>query len=139
MPKKSTTDAIIVLRMLIEKFREGQRELRCVFVDLKKVYDRVPKEELWYCIRRFGVAEKCVRVVVYEICKTIVMCGVSVKEECIGLHYGSALSPFLFAMVMDRLTDEMRQKSLWTMMFADDIVICSESKEQVEENLERWR
>ena len=30
----------------------------------------------------------------------------------------------------DRLTDEVRLKSLWTMMFADDIVICSESREQ---------
>ncbi|GLD52571.1 myosin-IIIa-like protein [Lates japonicus] len=42
-------------------------------------------------------------------------------------------------MMMDRLTDEVRQESPWTMMFADDIVICSESREQVEENLERWR
>ena len=43
-----------------------------------------------------------------------------------------ALSPVLFAMVMDRLTDEDRQESLWMLMFADDIVIYSESREQVE-------
>ncbi|KAI5101449.1 hypothetical protein C0J45_8652 [Silurus meridionalis] len=42
-------------------------------------------------------------------------------------------------MVMDRLTDEIRQESPWTMMFADDIVICGESREQVEKSLEGWR
>ena len=42
-------------------------------------------------------------------------------------------------MVMNRLTDEVRQESPWNMMFADDIVICSKSKEQVERSLERWR
>ena len=42
-------------------------------------------------------------------------------------------------MVMDKLMDDIRQESLWTMMFADDIVICSESWEQVEESLKRWR
>ena len=42
-------------------------------------------------------------------------------------------------MVIDRLTDEVRQESPWNMMFTDDIVICSESKEQVERSLERWR
>ncbi|KAK3510269.1 hypothetical protein QTP70_032590 [Hemibagrus guttatus] len=40
---------------------------------------------------------------------------------------------------MDHLSEEVRQESPWTMTFADDIVICSESREQVEENLERWR
>ena len=42
-------------------------------------------------------------------------------------------------MVMDRLTDEVRQESPWNMMFVDDIVTCSESKEQLERSLERWR
>ncbi|KAF7649691.1 hypothetical protein LDENG_00137530 [Lucifuga dentata] len=144
MPRKSTTDAVFALRMLIEKYREGQRELHCAFVDLEKAYDRVPREELWCCMRKSGVAEKYVRVVqdMYESCKTVVRCAVGVTEEFkveVGLHQGSALSPFLFAVVMDRLTDEVRQESPWTMMFADDIVICSESREQVEENLERWR
>ncbi|KAK3507739.1 hypothetical protein QTP70_034844 [Hemibagrus guttatus] len=40
--------------------------------------------------------------------------------------------------LMDQLSEEVRQESPWTMMFADDIVICSESREQVGENLERW-
>ncbi|KAI5106658.1 gastrula zinc finger protein XlCGF28.1-like [Silurus meridionalis] len=43
MPRKSTTDALFALRMLMEKYREGQRELHCVFVDLEKAYDRVER------------------------------------------------------------------------------------------------
>ncbi|KAK3574629.1 hypothetical protein QTP86_011537 [Hemibagrus guttatus] len=103
----------------MEKYRDGQKELHCVFVDLEKAYDRVPREELWYCMRKSGVAEKYVRVVqdMYERSRTVVRCAV----------------------VMDQLSEEVRQESPWTMMFADDIVICSESREQVEENLERWR
>ncbi|KAK3546857.1 hypothetical protein QTP86_003757 [Hemibagrus guttatus] len=144
MPRKSTTDAIFALRILMEKYRDGQKELHCVFVDLEKAYDRVPREELWYCMRKSGVAEKYVRVVqdMYERSRTVVRCAVGQTEKFnveVGLHQGSALSPFLFAIVMDQLSEEVRQESPWTMMFADDIVICSESREQVEENLERWR
>ncbi|KAK3532001.1 hypothetical protein QTP86_003231 [Hemibagrus guttatus] len=126
------------------KYRDGQKELHCLFVDLEKAYDRVPREELWYCMRKSGVAEKHVRVVqdMYERSRTLVRCAVGLTEEFkveVGLHQGSALSPFLFAIVMDQLSEEVRQESPWTMMFADGIVICSESREQVEENLERWR
>ncbi|KAK3524726.1 hypothetical protein QTP86_001651 [Hemibagrus guttatus] len=115
-----------------------------VLENLEKAYDRVPREELWYCMRKSGVAEKYVRVVhdMYERSRTVVRCAVGQTEELkveVGLHQGSALSPFLFAIVMDQLSEEVRQESPWTMLFADDIVICSESREQVEENLERWK
>ena len=52
MPGKGTTDAMFALRMLMEKYREVQKELNCVFVDLEKAYDRVAREELWYCVTR---------------------------------------------------------------------------------------
>ena len=73
---------------------------------------------------------------------TAVRCAVGVTEGFevkVGLHQVSALSPCFFAMVMDRMTDDIREEAPWTMMFTDDIVICSASKERVEEKLKSWR
>ena len=53
---------MFALRMLMEMYSEGQRELHCVFVDLEKAYNRVPREELWYCMRKSGTAEKYVQL-----------------------------------------------------------------------------
>ena len=144
MPGKSTTDALFALRVLMEKYREGQKELQCVFVDMERAYDKVPREEVWYCMIKSGLAEKYVRIVqyMYDDSITAVRCAVGVTEGFevnVGLHQGSALSPCLFAMVMDRITDDIREEAPWTMMFADDIVICSESKEWLEQKLESWR
>ena len=113
-------------------------------MDLEKAYDKVPSEELWYCMRKSRVAEKYVKVVqdMYENSVTTVTCAVGMTEWFkveVELHQGLALSPFLFAMVMNRLTDKVRQESPWNRMFTNDIVIFSESKEQVERSLERWK
>ena len=40
---------------------------------------------------------------------------------------------------MDRLTHEVRREPPWTMLFADDIVICEGNKEEVERAVECWR
>ena len=40
---------------------------------------------------------------------------------------------------MDRLTDEVRREPPWTMLFADDIVICEETREEVVRRLESWK
>ena len=34
-----------------------------MLVDLDKAHDKVPREEVWCCMRKSGVAEKCVRIV----------------------------------------------------------------------------
>ena len=99
MPGKGTTDAMFALRMLMEKYREGQRELHCAFVDLEKAYDRVVEKKLWYCIRKSGMAEKYVRLVqdMYEGSEIVVRCAVGTTESFkvkVGLHQRLALSPF---------------------------------------------
>ena len=104
MPRKGSTDAMFALRMLIEKYREDQTELHCVFVDLEKAYDRVPREELWYSMRKSGMVEKYVRLVqdMYEESETVVKCAVGTTEIFkvkVGLHQGSASSPLLFAVI----------------------------------------
>ena len=144
MSGKGTTDAVFALRMLMEKHGECQRKLHCVFVDLNKAYDRVPKEELWYYMRKSGMAEKYVRLVqdMYEGSETVVRCALETTESYkvkVGLYHGLALSPFLFAVIMDRITDEVRREPPWTMLFADDIMICEETREEVEWRLECWR
>ena len=60
-------------------------------------------------------------------------------EVKVGLHQGSALSPFLFAVVMDVLSEDVREAMLWDLLFADDLVITAESMEELQERYEAWR
>ena len=95
-------------------------------------------------MRKSGIVEKYVQLVqdMNERSKTVVRCAVVTTESFkvkVGLHQGSAFSLFLFAVIMDRLTDEVRREPLWMMLFVHDIVICKETREEVEWRLESWR
>ena len=76
---------------------------------------------------------------IYDKAKTVVTSAAGLTDEFevgVGLHQGSALSPFLFAIKMGMLTKDIRQEAHWDMLFADDIVLCRESREGLEEALE---
>ena len=57
----------------------------------------------------------------------------------IGLHQGSALSPYLFASVMDEVTRNIQGDIPWCMLFVDDVVLMDESQTGVNRKLELWR
>ena len=115
MPERSTTDAIIILKQTIEQYREGQKDICVTFIDLEKAYDRVSREEIWRTTRERLVPEKYVKLVqyMYTGCRTKVrtVAGESSKFNVdVGLHQGSALSPYLFLILMDVLTERVRKE-----------------------------
>ena len=57
----------------------------------------------------------------------------------IGLHHGSTLSPYLFALVMDEVTRNIQGDIPWCMLFADDVVLVNERQAVVNRKLELWR
>jgi len=57
----------------------------------------------------------------------------------IGLHQGSTLSPYLFTLVLDVLTEHIQELAPRCMLFTHDVVLLGESREELNGRLETWR
>ena len=143
VPERGTTDAIFIIRQLREKLL-SRRDLRGInltlffaFVDLEKVFDRVPRKVLWWAMRKGGgggVAEWIVRLVqdMYNNARSRVRFGSEYSEDVevgVGVHQGSVLSPLLFIIVLEALSRDLRMVVPWELFFADDLVIIATSLE----------
>ena len=78
----------------------------------------------------------------YDGCTTSVRMLIGSTESFevkVGLHQGSALSPLLFIIIMDVISQEVGRAPPHAMLFADDLVLCENTRREVEEQLELWR
>ena len=113
MPGRSTTETIFLTRQLMEIYREQKNDLHMIFFDLEKAYDKVPRNIMWWALEKKKVPTKYVTLIkdMYDDVVTSVRACDSETSDFplkIGLHQGSALSPYIFALVMDVVTRDIQ-------------------------------
>ena len=114
------------------------------FVDLEKAFDRVPRKVIWWALRKLGVEKWIVRLVqgMYANAQSHVHVGEGYSEEFevkVGVHQGSVLSPLLFIIVLEALSQEFCSGVPWEDLYADDLVIIAESLEECVRRLLIWK
>ena len=95
-------------------------------------------------MRKKGISEVVVRSVksLYKGAKTRVRVDSVLSEEFevkVGMHQGSVLSPFLFVVVVDVVTELATVGVLSEWLYADDLVLMSETIVRHEKEFTKWR
>ena len=127
MPEKGTIDAIFVRRRLQDYHAKTKRLYMC-FVDLENAFSRVPRKVLEWAMRKKGILEVLFGSVMslYERAKTRVIVDSELSEEFevkVGMHQGSVLSSFLFAVVLDIATELAIEGVSCDLLYADDLFL----------------
>ena len=103
-------DTVCILRGMQEENHAKGRKLYMCFVDLDKVFDRVSRKVLEWAMRKTEIPIGLVRSMmsVHEIAMMRVREDYELSEEFedeVGMLQGSLLSPFVFAVVVDVVTE----------------------------------
>ena len=61
MPGRGTTDALFVVRRMLEEYKDKKKKLFMRFVDTEKAFDRVPTQMMEWAMRKIGLPEVIVR------------------------------------------------------------------------------
>ena len=141
--KSSTSDHILTLKNLIDKYinMASRSYLFVCFVDFRAAFDSVWRRALLYKLLKLGVAGNFLNVIdsMYSKVMYCVKMNGYVSEtisSSVGVKQGCVLSPLLFNLFLSDLpnifsTDchpvELGELKLNCLMFADDLVLISQS------------
>jgi hypothetical protein len=115
-----------------------------VFIDLEKAYDKVSRNVIWRALEKHKAPTKYITFIkdMYKDAMTFARtCDGDTSDFPIkiGLHQGSALRPYFFALVMDEDTMDIQGDIPWCMPFANDVVLVDASREGLNRKLELWK
>nr|CAH7736900.1 unnamed protein product [Callosobruchus chinensis] len=153
----SIQDHIFTIKQVIQKSGTKNTELNLAFLDLEKAFDSVSRSVIWDSLEKRGInthLRKCIQSMFDgDICY-IRKDHMSSESFGIsdGLRQGGVLSPTLFIMVMDDIIKavkgktkkvhvgfyQMRAIDLSACAFADDLLLCASTPNDLQDNLNIW-
>ena len=133
--RRGVVNELLYADDLVIMSEDKNKKLYMCFVDMEKAFDRVPKKVMEWTMRKKGLLEVIVRAVMslYDGAKRV---GCAYSEEFevkVGIHQGSVLSPLLFAIVVDVITENAGRGVVNELLYADDLVIVSKGMEDLKE------
>ena len=149
--KCGTTDAIFVLSNLVEHILNCNLRIPCAFIDLKRAFDSVNREALWYKLFNMGLRGKVLNIFcsMYASVKSCVKhCNTfsDFFDVSVGVIQGQTSSPALFALFLEDLELYLQDSNscgltlietcFIILLFADDMVILGNSKEDLQHSLD---
>ena len=143
-PGRGATDGLSIVRKMQEEYRDKDKKLYMCFVNLEKAFDRVSRRIMQWALRKKGLSEILVKAMMglYEGSKTKIKFESEFSEEfyvAVGVHQRSVLSPLLFAIVVDVATENAREGLMKEILYADDLLLMSETMEDLKERFLKWR
>ena len=105
---RSTTEQILKLRILCEKYLQHQQDLYHVIIDFKKAFDRVRHAALWATMKKYNISTNLIQFIkyLYNKATSAVLFNGSIGDwfrTTIGVQQKCLLSPTLFNIFLERI------------------------------------
>ena len=143
--KRSTIDHVSSLTSVIETRKKLKKSTFCAFIDFKKAYDSINREQLWQRLSEIGVSGKLFKTIksLYSSATSCVRVNnmhtdwFDVKS---GLRQGCILSPILFNLYINDLVLYLKSFGkgvkcnddyICTLLYADGVVLLAETEQDL--------
>jgi len=145
---RSCTDCIFSASQIIEKHREFNIPTYIAFIDLKKAFVSVDRDELWTIMLSKGIPNHLITIIQKTYTENIIRvnAGNEISEDSRaltqGVRQGCSISPVLFNLYLDQVFGIWLQKLKTskyfkelifnTMLFSDDQFIISDTEDNLQ-------
>ena len=148
MEGKGTTNAIFILRTLIERALEIQKDVYLCFIDYTKAFDRVCHDEIIKELTKLRIDGKDLRIIKNMYWEQTAAMRVEGEISAFqkikrGVRQGCVLSPDLFSLyseiIMRNIEGQpgirLRGHNINNLRYADDTVLISENEKDLQQLL----